>query len=124
MAPFDTSFVYSLQNAIFQFEKVAIGLPVLVLAVSLARFLLWVLLTPALGRAAGLVSSLCMYLVVALLFMKPGLAMTAINYSYAVATRLIGGAGGLSALPGVGVVDQITSGINDAFSQLTSIFNF
>lgn len=122
--PFDVGFVSSLQSAIFQMEKVALGLPVLIFAAAIARFLLWVLLTPVFGRFAGVMSSLCMYLVAALLFAKPGLAMTAINYSYAVATQLLGGAGGFSGLPGSGVVDQITSGINDAFSQLTNVFNF
>lgn len=121
--PFDTGFITGLQNAIFQMEKVAIGLPALLVAASLVRLLLWALLTPVFGRWAGLMSNLCMYLAAALLFMKPGLAMTAIDYSYAVASRFIGGAGGLSALPGAGAVDQILNKINDVFCQLTSIFN-
>jgi hypothetical protein len=115
--PFDMSFVYDLQNAISQFEKIAIGLPVLIVAVSLARMVLWALLTPVFGRMAGLVSSMCMWVFAAMLFARPDLGMAAIDYSYAVASQFIK-TGGLPDIP------DFTGMVNDAVNQIRGAFPF
>jgi hypothetical protein len=118
---FDTSFLYDLQNLAFQFRKFAIGLPVLVVAVSLARLLLWALLTPTCGRLAGLVANLCMWVFAAMLFARPDLVMAAVNYSYAVASQFIGGASGL---PGVFDAGGLENMVNDAVNQIRGAFPF
>jgi len=116
---FDIGFLNDLQNIVFQFQKLVIGLPALVIMASLARFLLWALLTPVLGRMAGLAANLCVLFFAVMLFTHPDLAMAAINYSYAVAFRFVGGAGGL---PGTGALDQVMREFDNAFSQITSVF--
>ncbi len=120
--PFDMSFVYDLQNAIFQFEKIAIGLPVLIIAVSLTRMILWALLTPVFGRMAGLISGMCMWAFAALLLARPDLGMAALNYSYAVASRFIGA--GLPGVPDMGGLGGLEDAVNDAVNQIRGAFPF
>jgi hypothetical protein len=119
--PFDMSFVYGFQDAVFQVEKLAVGLFALVVLASLARMILWALLTPVFGRFAGMVANMCMFAFAALLFTRPDLGMAAVNYSYAVASQLIGGAGGL---PGVFDAGGLENVVNDAVNQIRGAFPF
>jgi hypothetical protein len=119
--PFDMSFVYDIQNMMSQFEKIAIGLPVLIFLASLARFLLWTLLTPVAGRAlGGLLANIILAVGAVVLLTHPPLAWAAVDYSYSLASRFIGGAGGP---PGTGALDQAVREFDNAFNQLTSVFN-
>ncbi len=119
--PFDTGFVYELQNTVFQIQKIAIGLPVLVILASLIRLLLWAILTPVFGRMAGLAADLCVFFFVIMLFTRPELMWAAVNWSYSLASRFVGGAGA-GGLPGMGAVDQVMREFDNAFSQLTGLF--
>ncbi|MBE3585379.1 MAG: hypothetical protein IMW94_04300 [Thermoanaerobacter sp.] len=119
--PFDMSFVYDFQNAVFQMEKLAVGLFALVVLASLARMVLWALLTPVCGKFAGLVSNVCMWVFAAMLFARPDLVMAAVNYSYVVASQFIGGAGGL---PGVFDAGGLENMVNDAVNQIRGAFPF
>ncbi|AEG15186.1 hypothetical protein Desku_1606 [Desulfofundulus kuznetsovii DSM 6115] len=97
---FDMVLFDSIQQMAFQFQKITIGLPVLLIFVTLARMILWALLTPVFGRFAGMVANMCMFAFAALFFARPDLGMAAIDYSYAVASQFIG-TGGLPGLDGV-----------------------
>ncbi|NHM25973.1 hypothetical protein G7K71_02890 [Desulfofundulus sp. TPOSR] len=116
---FDTSFLNDLQGMVSQLEEFAVGLFVLVVLASLARTVLWALLTPVLGKFAGLVANLCVWMFAAALLTHPALGMAAVNYSYAVASQFIGGAGGLPDFSGV-----IDGAVNGAVNQLLGAFPF
>lgn len=116
--PFDTGLIY----AAFQFEKLVIGLPVLIFLASLARFLLWALLTPVVGRAfGGLLANVVLAACAAVLLTHPPLAWAAVDYSYSLASRFIGGAGGL---PETGSLEQAAREVDSVLGQFNQLINF
>jgi hypothetical protein len=109
--------------AIYTFEKVAVGLPVLALLFTVARVFLWALLSPALGRQAGLVASVLVYCA-AFLLLAGGHGTAAVEWAAGVASRLLGVFPGTAVpgLPGLGSLwlGGLGRGIADALSSVVS----
>ncbi|WP_027356578.1 hypothetical protein [Desulfofundulus thermocisternus] len=114
---FDMGLFDSIQQMVFQFQKIAIGLPVLLIFAALAWMILWALLTPVFGRFAGMVANVCMWVFAAMLLTNPTLGWAALDYSYAVASQFIG-TGGLPDIP------DFTGMVNDAVNQIRGAFPF
>jgi len=126
---FDTSFVYEIQNMVFQIQRMAIGGVVVIMVFSLLRMLLWALFSLNMNRVfASLSANLVTGALAFVVFTQPGLRETAIAYGYGLACYLAGGnlaSGSLTNLPGLGGVENMLDGaVNDMVNQIRSAFPF
>ena len=109
--------------AIYTFEKVAVGLPVLVLLFTVARVFLWALLSPVCGRQAGLVASVLVYCA-AFLLLAGGHGVAVVDWAAGLASNLLGGnlggvGFGASSFGGLGL-EGIGREVERALSPLAS----
>ena len=107
--------VSGLLGAVYTLQKVALGLPVLALAFTLARVFLWALLTPVCGRQAGLVAGVMTYCA-AFLLLVGGHGVALVEWASGVASRLLG----VGLGPGFPGLDGVARGAADAFSSAAS----
>ncbi|WP_027716935.1 hypothetical protein [Desulfovirgula thermocuniculi] len=94
-------------STFYQLQKLAFALPVLALAFTALRALLWALLSPVLGRFAGLVASVVLALAAFAFLTQPDAFWCAVDWGCAAACKALGvpcggpgGVGPLDALTG------------------------
>ncbi|BAF60674.1 hypothetical protein PTH_2493 [Pelotomaculum thermopropionicum SI] len=118
---FGFSFASQLQSTIFYFQKMLIGVMVLIFFFAILRFALWAVLSFWLGRSAELIASVVTYGLAFLVLASPDTRMAAINFGYGLACSL-GLGGGSANFPGFSGIERAIEGtIDDIFR---SVFPF
>jgi len=122
---FDTSFVYEIQNMVFQVERMAIGGMVVIAALYLLRFALWALFSLNMNRVfASLSANLVTGVLALAVFTQPGVRDAAIGYGYALACSLgFGATGGLPDLSG-GIENMVNNMLDGVMSQIRDALSF